>query len=1134
MEFVEYNPEVAYNQSKALIKGVVRGIKDLGQLIAHPLDNVVYPVSELIYDATILTLHHQHFKNKHSSLYKTMLEKNPQLHQDCSKRMQGRVSNAKESIKGFANSPLDKQIESLSALGTSILVPIGLVKGIKYRRNVSKFGTGNPPLFNPTGSANLDYNIKIYSLKDVRNLKSINDMIYVYTADNELLISQTYQKTFNKKLFDPMMADKSGGFTMQVLHPELARLKPVYAAGELVINEGKIIEITNFSGHYQPVGTHLGKTVQNAFKKAGYEEVNPSVYVDIFEYGSNPNVTRSRLGGRGTGLSAGTLAQNKEVDAMAEELPKKGEKAKQAYYDLVKCSQRYTIDSPELNIRDQLVKIAQPIQEFGEIGSNLAQLALMTGGHKRTWEGVAQVAQGSVGVAMSLTSLASCGTMLSLGAVTAGIGLALGVMGMIGGFMGSDDDDNGLGEALQQIQQSILAMHNTMITCFQRVEEVLIVCLVGRLNQIGSNLSRLERITTQSFKELHTKDLIDVTDALKKEIVGEHTLTDAEKRHYLRQLSCWIDNHSKSCIQTQTTRRQGDVSKVIEILNETNLDESLPLFLYELSAIVPEIKLEKIESIPNLNVLTIACEVYMIASRRPGYFNNVETIKRAQSAFSAVDKVKKTLKDFKLCGESLVDILTRQYDTYRYWVGQLICNARESSDWTSVNQSLGSYLKEGHHKASLMSTLDDMELRRICLLKISELLDTKVQSFESKAEILNRSAKYYTNSGVYGEYDTKVLKRCFEMGSCPNDTDVWGTPLHYLTKQNYSAPNMHLLFRMHPSIKIDMTSGTKYDQGDTWGHGSSPILHAMNLGRYCAGVLFCANGLDISEANWRCGRSILFNNTHMGNAYWRRDQGNNDSIVNTRLVKLMNTSGDNKLHRSQLRLAYAYYKQIEAGILCKDTNFSLESLLLLTCVIGDLFPLKYYLHVTKTYLSSRLLNTLIQGVDITYLQFAKCCKQHSVTSYLELYGAKDTVPGQLDVSSLYDKKVTLPLLWEINTCSSKLITVPSTTRKSDIQPKIDAYLKLSTAIMQDTVSDDCLLFRDLLKEVIKDAVGSKFYASIMKNFQALNKAIDDKDTKAICSAFNSLNSILSVAKDLSRPYMLSSGISNLISDMKDS
>ena len=1095
-----------------------------------------------------------------------MIEKNPQLYLDSSQRMQNRIDSVKSSVKDFVSAPLESQIESLSAMGTSIIVPYSIIKEVKYLQNVKKFGVGNPPEFHPLGSANLDYKIKTFAIDETRKLKGLNDMIYVYTVDNELLISKTFQKTFDRTLFDPMMADKSGGFNIQVLHPELAKLRPVYAAGEVIINEGKIIELTNFSGHYQPTGFHLATTVENAFKKAGYTEVNASIYSEFFEYGAKTIAREKPLPGKAGSFAVGAIdaiagidyndeadkdnnKESEEYERMKNDLLASAENATKAYHNLVLTSQEFALETPEINIREKLLTIAKPLNEFGTLGVNVSQLALAVGGHKRTWQNVAKVSQGVLSMASSLTLMASAKGIMSLGAVTGGIGFVIGAIGMIGGLFGDDDDnDNGLGETLQQIQQSIITLHNAMLECFQRVEEILICSVVNKLNQINQNLSRLERITTQSFKELHTKDLIDICDALKKEIVGEHSLTISEKRLYMRQLSCWIDNHSKSSIQTQSLRQGGDTSKIVEVLGETTLIESLPIFLNELTNLILGLDLSEVQNIPNLDILSIACDVYMIASKRPGYESNLETIKRAQEVFMNIDKIITTLKNYDICGESLVDILLRQYDNYRFWTGQLICKVHDQN-WANIDTPLGNVIKEGSaNKLALIEMLDEMELRRLCLIKLIELIcaninPTILNKLESKNSILSSPAKNYVESSIHGIYDTSKIKRALELGTNPNTYNTWGRPLHYITKNNDNALNIHLLFKVHPVLAIEMSGGTQYDLGDTWGYGSSPILHAMNCGRFGMGVLFCANGLNIRELDGRCGGYHPFNSTDMGNAYWWVDTGSVTSIINTRLVRLMNTP-HNMFTQGNIRLAYKYYKNIESGNLSDDSEklFTVESLLLLTCVIGDLFPLKYYLHKTNKTIDDEFLNKIIEGLGITFTQFAKACKNPTVVKYLESKGGKLDVVTSIKIETIYDNTINekvLPLLWQLNGVSDSINTNAEKSSTfianiDEIKLKIDNYLKLNVDAdaKSPIVSDECLLFRDLLNEVIETVPKeNKFYASIEKNFDLLNKSIEIGDTKSICTSLNSLNSILSMTKNLPTPYVLGLGVNNLINDL---
>jgi hypothetical protein len=54
-DYANFDAKQAYAQSKAIVKGIVRGTRELGQMLVHPLDAVVYPITGVLYDATIIT-----------------------------------------------------------------------------------------------------------------------------------------------------------------------------------------------------------------------------------------------------------------------------------------------------------------------------------------------------------------------------------------------------------------------------------------------------------------------------------------------------------------------------------------------------------------------------------------------------------------------------------------------------------------------------------------------------------------------------------------------------------------------------------------------------------------------------------------------------------------------------------------------------------------------------------------------------------------------------------------------------------------------------------------------------------------------------------------------------------------------
>lgn len=440
-------------------------------------------------------------------------------------------------------------------------------------------------------------------LKDVRMMEN-KALMYVVTEDHQLVLSQTRWPTKFERPGWKMLTD-------EIYHSDLAKLKPVLAAGDLYVKDGIISLIDTKSGHFLVHGDHLNKLVTKIFVREGFTEA-PIAFRDYFltpdpraiivnqhlpplgkgtgilngiidignqekknEFGSefdpwslaNVNLNdfdrldMKRYGFDGDdfenplGISENaSVFDNFDSDDFDEEdysdkikeFPDKVIAAMESYYQLVPLAGEYYLktssEEPQLEWRESLAHIAKPLQEFGEFGSRLSQLSIMVGGHKRTWNGIAAASQSCLTIASSLTQLAAAKTFMSLGALTGGIGLAIGAISLVMSLSGSDEDDDG-NDALKQLHESIIELHRTMIECFQKLEEILMVSVITRLNQINYKLDRLESITAQSFKELHTKDLIDILDVIKKEICNEHTLTPSKKQSYLRKLTSWIDNH---------------------------------------------------------------------------------------------------------------------------------------------------------------------------------------------------------------------------------------------------------------------------------------------------------------------------------------------------------------------------------------------------------------------------------------------------------------------------------------------------------------------------------------------------------------------------------------------------------------
>lgn len=1050
--------EYDYEISKAILKGAMNSIKGTINMVLHPLDNLVYPISDLIYDATIIS-------TKYVSNHDIMGLNGDML-------MLKHIVNRNPQLYSDSQTKMNNRISAVQdkLLDTTVFEKIELL---------SEFTT---TIFVPG-----------CFLKDIKYLSGVNDVMtaasFIPTIVKGEIQSLTKEEIgsltgFHQLLYmevneQPIIThyNNCNLVDAMILHPELATLIKVNNAEIVYVNDGKIITDTKLNENFPTISNNdvvvAAKNATQAFK---------------------------------------------QLSTMKEE-----------------------------NIKEQLLSIAKPLHHFGVIGSDIATVALMVGGHKRTWNNIAKVSQCSLKIATSLTTLAaSSATGCITGCLTGGIGCITGIIGAFSAIFGDDDGDDGLqqiGAAIMAVHHAVIALHQDMIQCFQRLEELLLVSVIAKLNQINANIYRLEEITTQSFKELHTKHLIDIIDTLNKEITGEFPLTTAEKRLYLRQLSCWIDNHSKSTLQTQILRKNADKPLLCSILKDDDIMSYFSLFLVELKQLCPMVNVNY--NVANLEVLTIACEVYMIVTRRLN-MKNKEVIVRALKNINDIHIILEELQKPIINDETILDILQRQYNYYRYSVGQVIAKIRNGATWSQG--TLNDVLKEDANKALLVDLLDDMELRRLFIFRLQNLLsqDTNnleskdnifvakevskdislvLNSLESKDDILLRAASSYNQNGNIYTYfnngDIEKIKNALFMGTDPNVWNSWGKPIHYVTKNNGSAVALHMLFKMHPSLTADISGGTRTNQGDTWGVGATPIVHAMNMGHFPMGTLFCANGLTISEVDARHLSGLSMYNYHMGNAYWWRDNGSVNSIINTRLVRQYNTS-DSVISKEKLQAAYKYYILVEAGFLQHHLNVQLDALLLLTCILGDLLPLTLHLSKTLDTLDD-ILSKPILGVGVGYNTLAKTAGHTNVVDFLESFHVTCVDEGKLN---------TCTIAHSSNNVIQQKITYHKKNNNitQPISDKIKLYLEDNVIVEEPTILNECQMYVDMLMDMVSLVpTDHKLYDTLTKRLTHCVDAISTKNYTTIAKTFNSIDAILSMTLD---NYKLSPHILNLIADLK--
>lgn len=1202
-------PDDILKYSKAIISGTAKSVTGFAHMVMHPIDSIIYPVSNLIWDAAILSVAHTEPSslptnpdNCNFTILKNSINRNPALYFDAKNRMETRINSVKKAYTDFETGSLEYKVEVISEIVTSIYLPGSIIREVKAVGNLHNFGIVNPPKFHNRGMLDelpLEIPaIKQYSVSDIRSVSGYyKTFLYVFTTDGQLII--TPPNSTKPFIRTAKLAGKDW-ITMDLYHADLAKMKPVYAAGELLVKDGKIIRVNNASGHYIPNGEHLKILIENAFSKHGYSEVvgtykefmpiqwavDPIVTVDKIKINLTPGIIA-------TGLKP--IDDDKDVNKddikyqfveLSEhfELPNTDkifiptEEQKEEFITQARnvgiifseMKKETQWDKLSITAKIKLNNVAESLSGFGQLGLSLSQIALMTGGHARTWHGVAAASQSALSLAQGINAITNATTLMSLSAVTGIIGVGIAGIGLAMSLFGEGDNGtqqlmegiNIIRQELAEIRNAIHNMHKDLIEIGKRLEEILIVCILGELNQVNLKLNRLERITTHSFKELHSKELVDIIDTIKKEICGEHKLTNSEKRDFIRRLTTWIDYHSKSQIQTFLVRDNGDKRKMIELLASSDFDiyAMFPLFVNMLSNIVPLSLDIDITNIPNIRVYSAACEVYMLAVRHE-YESNTALTQRIIDTYDSINCVVTKLNDKSKI--DIFDILQRQYDYFRFQLGSCIAKCRTEYLKNNLNEnlSLSQCLVSGQTSESLLDILNELELRRLLLMKFNEVIPNFSSiNLESKKDLLQTSLeKFRPDPNIFElARDNKVVefKRALEMGTNPNVWDGWGMPIHYLTKNsvatgiyyNHDNITLHIMFN---HSNIEMSGKTRHDKGDTWGCGANPILHVVNSSKYKMAILFCANGFNISELPHTQGDFNSFNASHIGNLpLWVETPTNIESIITMKFIQQMNKGSI--LNKTALRKAYDYYKLFESGFFSNITDVSQECLLLLTCILGDLLPF-------RTLTNDKLnfdINALIPEVGITFIMIAAHSNQVTVVKYLESLGANSKIKSSLvawkneenhclkmaimseanmaieylTAKNTENVKKQAPLYIFNNWQNNESISVNNSNNdiykfiKGRIESIKNFPVQNETSKFSQTI-ENCKLFQNLLNTYRTNHIVFTNLDKVMQNITSKNS-----DLQLLISAFNNVDAVLRVT--VNSKYNLGSKIDLLIDEIK--
>jgi hypothetical protein len=308
--------------SKAMAKGIYSGLNSLADIIIHPFDNLIYPTSELVCDAALISSKYYDLQSMDSdqiqifNIMNNVIKTNPEIYNNATFRMSRKGQMINTNVDNFFNKYSSyQQIESLSHIGTTFLAPGAIVKGVM---NYSRYGVLYPPAFgnrcfDVSKFADSSYVLKNHNLADIRSFEGYNSFksfIYAITTNDKLLIGLPRTSTeIMRSRFNKLFPSR------EINHTDLTGLRSVYTAGEISVKNGYITKMNNFSGHYVPRGNHLDKLTKNMFIRNGFTEAR-SIPIEFSELHTfKPNITYrpfNLLTNIITGIST-TINENRDI-----------------------------------------------------------------------------------------------------------------------------------------------------------------------------------------------------------------------------------------------------------------------------------------------------------------------------------------------------------------------------------------------------------------------------------------------------------------------------------------------------------------------------------------------------------------------------------------------------------------------------------------------------------------------------------------------------------------------------------------------------------------------------------------------------------------------------------------------------
>ena len=577
-------------------------------------------------------------------------------------------------------------------------------------------------------------------------------------------------------------------------------------------------------------------------------------------------------------------------------------------------------------------------------------VAIQMGGNPKTWNRINQIGQGLNTFSTNLNSLSS---LAQNGSISFSIemcsnywSMAVGAMSILSSILNDDEDEPD--ERFEYLFKSLNEIQNALKLGFERLESILINCVCERLAEIYGQLIRMETIMCDSFRDIHRKDLLNITDAIKKDLSGEFIQTNTERRDLLLKLSTWIDCHCSSSIETAKNRFCIDSPQILIDMLQT----ASPSFIINLTNSL----INEPESIPNVDICLSACKLFAMAHKKWKIEYNTKLL--YGRVIGIIDDAYTMIECFN---ETDVETLIRQMNHYRFMIGRAIARVGFEVGKTQMVDQINKMT----NKDEVVKLIDSIELRRIIIVKMCEIRGIVLKhKLISKEEYLRTvpnidstpNRKPYYGGGLpyvptrspptgghlvaHGNKPEELLNY-LEYGLNVNAHCGWGNVL--LNCMLNTKPHPQCLHSLLKCPELDSTSGQmcKTDMGSTWPIGTGAITYALNCAHLTSAILLTANGYNIDSTNY----GTYHSGGHWGdcgNLHRWASEGDKNSITTLEVVKSMEDK-NSFWYRDKLRVAYKYYKEYESGLnhtseKMPDYTGDIKSLFVFSCMLGLVPP----------------------------------------------------------------------------------------------------------------------------------------------------------------------------------------------------